>query len=177
MYHLVVDSPQKRAKNKGELPQYYSEDSHPAIIDKTTWELVQLEFERQKDYCQDHQIKGRYHSNQDQFPFSGRVTCGVCGSTYTQMIDDDGNKYYRCKSFQGNRGTIIEGREFTPRPHRRWSTNPQVIRQRKNSSPRQMYCKRQIIDGLLKLRRWHYAHLRNFIPIYMFVESVSPMAS
>ena len=57
-----------------------------------------------------------------------------------QMIDDDGNKYYRCKSFQGNRGTIIEGREFTPKPHRRWSTNPQVIRQRKNPSPRQMYC-------------------------------------
>ena len=138
--YIVSYLTQKRAKNNGELPQYYSEDSHPAIIDKKTWELVQLEFKRQKDYCQAHHIKGRYHNDQDQFPFSGRVTCGVCGSTYMQMIDDDGNKYYRCKSFKGNRGTIIEGREFTPKPHRRWSTNPQVIRQRKNPSPRQMYC-------------------------------------
>lgn len=130
----------KRAKNNGELPQYYIEDSHPSIIDKTTWELVQLEFERQKDYCQAHQIKGRYHNNQDQFPFSGRVTCGVCGNTYMQMIDDEGNKYFRCRSFKGNRGTIIEGREFTPKPHKRWSTNPKVIRRRKNPLPRQMYC-------------------------------------
>lgn len=131
---------QKRAKNNDELPQYYSEDSHPAIIDKKTWELVQLEFERQKDYCLAHHIKGRYHNDQDRFPFSGRVTCGVCGSTYMQMIDDDGNKYYRCKSFKGNRGTIIEGREYTPPPMATWSKNPNPKRKRKKPVPRKMYC-------------------------------------
>ncbi len=32
----------KRMKNKGELPQHYFEDTRPAIIDKDTWECVQL---------------------------------------------------------------------------------------------------------------------------------------
>jgi hypothetical protein len=35
----------KRVENKGEVPQYYVEESHPAIIDKETWEAVQLEAE------------------------------------------------------------------------------------------------------------------------------------
>lgn len=138
--YIVSYLTQKRAKNNGELPQYYSEDSHPAIIDKKTWELAQLEFERQKDYCLAHRIKGRYHNDQDRFPFSGRVTCGVCGNTYMQMIDDDGNKYYRCKSFKGNRETIIEGREYTPPPMATWSKNPNPKRKRKKPVPRQMYC-------------------------------------
>lgn len=50
----------RRAKNRGELPQYYIEGSHPGIIDRDTWECVQLELDRQKRYCQDHHIS-TYH--------------------------------------------------------------------------------------------------------------------
>jgi hypothetical protein len=35
-------------KNTGQIPQYYVENSHPAIIDKGMWELVQIEHERRK---------------------------------------------------------------------------------------------------------------------------------
>lgn len=38
----------RRAKNNGELPQYYIEGTHPGIIDTDTWECVQLELERQR---------------------------------------------------------------------------------------------------------------------------------
>ena len=38
----------KRVDNTGQVPQYYVEDSHPAIIDKEMWEAVQLETERRK---------------------------------------------------------------------------------------------------------------------------------
>ena len=33
-------------KNRGHLPQYYVENSHPAIIDKEEWEIVQAELMR-----------------------------------------------------------------------------------------------------------------------------------
>lgn len=36
----------KLLKNKGELPMYYSENTHPAIIDKETFDKVQQEFSR-----------------------------------------------------------------------------------------------------------------------------------
>ena len=36
----------KTIKNNGILPQYYVENSHPYIIEKEMWELVQLEIER-----------------------------------------------------------------------------------------------------------------------------------
>jgi DNA invertase Pin-like site-specific DNA recombinase len=131
----------KRAKNNGELPQYYFENTHPAIIDKETWQLVQLEFKRQEEYKKEHHLtKSGYHNRNNKFPFSGRIICGTCGHTYMQMIDEDGNKYFRCKTFLGNKETPIEGRQFTPKPQKRWSTNPYVISRRKDPPPRQMYC-------------------------------------
>ena len=47
----------KRAENDGDVPQYYVENSHPAIIDKDTWEAVQLEMERRRAYAEMHQIQ------------------------------------------------------------------------------------------------------------------------
>jgi len=136
----------KRAKNNGELPQYYLENTHPAIIDKETWHLVQLEFKRQEQYKEGHNlINSRYHNNV-KYPFAGRIFCRICSSTYMQMTDENGNKYFRCKSFKGNKGTPIEGRQFTPKPQKRWSTNPNVIKQRKDPPPRQMYCSDIKID-------------------------------
>ncbi|EKC74292.1 site-specific recombinase, partial [human gut metagenome] len=38
----------KQKKNEGEVPQYYVENSHPAIIDPAEWKLVQRELERRK---------------------------------------------------------------------------------------------------------------------------------
>ena len=130
----------KRAKNEGELPQYYLENTHPAIIDKEIWQLVQLEFKRQEEYKEKHHLINSTYHNNNKYPFAGRVICGTCGYTYMQMTDDDGSKYFRCKTFLGNKYTHIEGREFTPKPQKRWSTNPSVIKRRKDPPPRQMYC-------------------------------------
>lgn len=35
-------------KNNGEIPQYYVQDSHPAIITKEDWDLVQIDMKRRK---------------------------------------------------------------------------------------------------------------------------------
>lgn len=47
----------RRADNTGQVPQYYVEDSHPAIIDKEMWEAVQLEMGRRRAYALEHGIQ------------------------------------------------------------------------------------------------------------------------
>ena len=46
---FTVDFLQKKVKaNEGEVPQYYVENSHPAIVEPDEWALVQMEFTRRK---------------------------------------------------------------------------------------------------------------------------------
>ena len=70
----------KRAVNDGAVPQYYVENSHPAIIDNDTWEAVQLEMMRRRDFAHKHGLDKVDHVS-DKNPFSGRVVCGSCGNT------------------------------------------------------------------------------------------------
>ena len=45
----TVDFLQKKTKvNEGEVPQYYVENSHPAIIEPEEWDRVQIELARRK---------------------------------------------------------------------------------------------------------------------------------
>ena len=57
----------------GEVPQYYVDDSHPAIIKPEEWEAVQVEMEQRRS-------KGRRHDCSS--PFSGKILCGDCGGVY-----------------------------------------------------------------------------------------------
>ena len=81
----------KSVKNDGRLPQYYVEDSHPAIISREIFELVQQEKERRKRGV------GRY-SGLDIF--SSRIICGDCGHFYGPKLWHSNDKYrcivYRC---------------------------------------------------------------------------------
>lgn len=133
----------KRAKNTGELPQYYYENTHPAIIKKAIWECVQLEFERQKKYCIEHEIS-TFHRNNPENPLSAKIICSVCGSTFvlleSKKVGEEGRKYWRCSSFRGNNGTEIKDKLFIPKPLHRTSQNPIVIRRRKDPKPRQKFC-------------------------------------
>lgn len=57
----------KVEKNRGHLPQYYVENSHPAIIDKEEWEIVQAELMRRE------KIGAAYSGNSI---FSSKLICG-----------------------------------------------------------------------------------------------------
>lgn len=63
----------KTKKNEGEVPQYYVENSHPAIIRPHEWQLVQREFSRRKT------LRRKYSGNSI---FSTRLVCGDCGNYY-----------------------------------------------------------------------------------------------
>lgn len=74
----------KKKVNEGEIPQYYVEDNHEAIIDPDTFEMVQREMEKRG--------KGRkYHSG--VHAFSSKIRCGECGSWYGSKVWHSNSKY------------------------------------------------------------------------------------
>ena len=84
---FTVDFLQKKMKvNEGEVPQYYVEDSHPAIIEPEEWDLVQAEFSRRKI------LGSRYSSSS---VFSSMIFCGDCGSVYGSKVWHSTSKYRR----------------------------------------------------------------------------------
>jgi site-specific DNA recombinase len=84
----------KRVVNNGEVPRYYVEESHPAIIDKETWEAVQLEIERRRAFTEKHQIQKIDYAS-DQQPFAGRVICGSCGRVYGRKVWNSTDERHR----------------------------------------------------------------------------------
>ena len=76
----------KKKANKGEIPQYYVEGNHEAIISPDVFEQVQWELERRK------QGKGR-HSGVHLF--SGKIKCGQCGEWYGSKVWNSNSKYRR----------------------------------------------------------------------------------
>lgn len=98
----------KRAENDGDVPQYYVENSHPAIIDKDTWEAVQLEMERRKVYANKHGIlKVDYAS--DENPFAGRIICGNCGRTYGRKVWNSTDERLRRIIWRCNNKYMVKG--------------------------------------------------------------------
>lgn len=78
-------------KNNGEIPQYYIQNSHPAIIDPDTFDLVQNEIKRRRP--------NRRHLHKSS-PFSAKIICGNCGGFYGKKVWHSGTKYrshiWRC---------------------------------------------------------------------------------
>lgn len=84
---FTVDFLQKKMKlNEGEVPQYYVENSHPAIIDRDEWEMVQGEMARRK-------ARGKHHNSLN--PFSAKLVCGDCGDYYGSKVWHSTDKYRR----------------------------------------------------------------------------------
>lgn len=76
----------KKKVNEGEVPQYYVENSHPAIITAEVFDLVQYEFEKRRT------AKGIRTS---RYCFSGKIVCGECGSFYGSKVWHSTSKYRR----------------------------------------------------------------------------------
>lgn len=81
----------KMKKNEGEVPQYYVEGDHEAIISPETFDLVQEEMKKRK--------RGRTkHSGLTIF--SSKIICGECGSAFGPKVWHSTDKYrrtiYRC---------------------------------------------------------------------------------
>lgn len=85
----------KRAKNEGQVAQYYVENSHEGIIPKDEWEAVQLEMERRENYCREVGIK-QFGCATSNTPFTSKLVCSHCGIIYRRQSWKSRKIYYWC---------------------------------------------------------------------------------
>ena len=84
---FTIDYLSKKMKtNTGEIPQYYVEGNHEAIISPEEFDLVQAELARRKKY-------GR--TIRANSIFSSRIICSECGCFYGQKVWHSNDKYRR----------------------------------------------------------------------------------
>jgi hypothetical protein len=79
-------------KNNGELPMYHVEGSHEQIISKATFDAAQAEIARRA---------AKYHPKSKTpatYPFSGIMTCGICGKHFRRKITATGAVWI-CETF------------------------------------------------------------------------------
>ncbi|HHX23839.1 MAG TPA: recombinase family protein, partial [Thermoanaerobacterales bacterium] len=76
----------KKKVNEGEIPQYYVENNHEAIIDSAVFDMVQRELESR-------QAGKNRHSG--THIFAGKIKCGECGSRYGSKVWHSNSKYRR----------------------------------------------------------------------------------
>jgi hypothetical protein len=96
----------KQRVNNGEFPQYYVENSHPAIVTLADYELVQAEIKRRE----------QLGSNIRPKLFSSRVICGECNSFYGPKVWHSKAKYRRVV-WQCNRRYAKKGIKGCSTPH------------------------------------------------------------
>lgn len=100
--HFTVDFlTHKKKENRGELPQYYIENHHPAIIPRDEWNKVQDEIKRRHELTlqEDRNLRMGY-SNASVL--SNRLFCGRCGQPLNKRMDTlkSGTKVasFRCRA-------------------------------------------------------------------------------
>ncbi len=91
-------------ENNGEVPQYYVEGSHEAIISPEEFDMVQDEMARRKEL-------GRAYSDK---AFHSKLICGDCGGFYGRKVWHSTDEY-RTVIFQCNRKFKNEIKCTTPR--------------------------------------------------------------
>ncbi|MDR1260536.1 MAG: recombinase family protein [Oscillospiraceae bacterium] len=78
-----------RRINRGEMPKYYAENTHPAIIDMETFKRAQAIMESRR--VSDMEYLARY-------PFSSKVVCAACGKSYKRKITH-GIAAWQCSTY------------------------------------------------------------------------------
>lgn len=92
-----------KVKNKGELPQFYLQDAHEAILDRETYARVQAEIERRTALLN------------PTYPFTKKIICTCCGNRFTRKKSKvRGRTFYHwiCRSKKEN-GVTCTSRNYS----------------------------------------------------------------
>lgn len=82
-----------RVRNRGELPMYYAENSHPAIISVETFNAAQQILERNR------LSNNTVHDTTTTYPFTSMIICNKCGKKY-KRIAKNGRYSWNCSTYQ-----------------------------------------------------------------------------
>ena len=95
----------KKKINEGEVPQYYIDESHEAIISPEDFEQVQLEMARRKKL-------GKQYSGNSLF--AAKIVCADCGCFFGSKVWHSTSKYRRVIWQCNNK---FKGEHFCTTPH------------------------------------------------------------
>ena len=85
--HLTKDL----VKNKGNLPMYYAEGTHSAIIDLET-------FQKANDIMSKRSQKYSCGYTRNKYPFTSKIVCGICGKKYRHK-NRHGRVSWNCSTY------------------------------------------------------------------------------
>lgn len=131
----------KRAANNGEMPKYYVEGSHEAIIDRDVFMKVKAEIARRANLNPDG--KRRVYSS--KYALSGMVFCGHCGDIYRRVKwNNRGCKstVWRCVS------RVLKGKMDFDCPAR--TVKEEVLQGAIVTAVNDAYARKNIVMALLK---------------------------
>ena len=83
----------RQVQNIGQLPQYYAEGTHPAIIDQATFEKAQTIMAQRAEH-----FSIRKGGKKMVYPFTGKILCDSCGMNY-QRKTTLGRPSWQCGTF------------------------------------------------------------------------------
>lgn len=87
-----------KIKNDGEKAKYLYENNHEGIIDKETFDLVQIEKAKRSNTIIDNNNKSSRKSTRysSRNTLSGKIHCGECGKNYRRITTHSGEIVWRC---------------------------------------------------------------------------------
>lgn len=78
--------PYRQVRNKGQMPQYYVENSNPPIVSRETYEAVQELLKSRKPVR---------NSTRGSYPLTGKLRCPECGRSFRRIVTA-GTAYWTC---------------------------------------------------------------------------------
>ena len=103
-YYIPDFLTKKAVVNKGEVPQYYVEGNHEAIIPAEIFDLVQRERANRSKFVE---------SGKRDHLFSNRIRCGTCGAFYGPKVWHSNDKYrkvvWQCNHKYRSKGSPCSG--------------------------------------------------------------------
>lgn len=94
----------KKCVNTGELPMFYAEETHPAIIEKDTFEVAQAVLQRIREAA-----NGRPRPQKSEF--TGKIYCPFCGKNYKRNTSN-GSVGWNCSTYLSQGKAYCHGKKI-----------------------------------------------------------------
>ena len=94
----------RQVANKGELPQYYATETHPAIIDEATLEAAQA-------IVRQHAERRRDCARPQRSEFTTKIRCPICGQAY-KRVTSNGTVGWNCSTYQDKGKRYCRGKKI-----------------------------------------------------------------
>ena len=78
--------------NHGQMPRYYAEDTHPAIVSPEVFKRVQ-------QLLEENRVKNNHEKKTlTRYPFTKKIECGNCGKCFTRIMQT-GKARWQCATY------------------------------------------------------------------------------